>query len=214
MIFLHRQDVEIANQQIEILRTLGIDQLLRPENPRYASTQDLRIILIGELIFPERSSAVESISRIKQIVSMGNYGVSDKQINEIYTKPHPASIYWVLLTREAHEAGVRTPIEPTKAQLEMISSNVKCALSFEDAKDANAVLDTLKNQNCIAFAGIYDCNGNLFSSYCRDDVRNKVFKLVPPTKAKFVSRNGYMVVSEPVIHQKQFLGTVCLWTQI
>jgi uncharacterized membrane protein affecting hemolysin expression len=101
----------------------------------------------------------------------------------------------------------------TSTQAKLISSNVKCALSFEDAKDANGILESLKTQNSIVFAGIYDCNGKLFSSYHRDDVRNKEFKLLPPTKAKFVSRDGYMVISEPVIHQKQFLGTVCLWTQ-
>jgi uncharacterized membrane protein affecting hemolysin expression len=101
----------------------------------------------------------------------------------------------------------------TSTQAKLISSNVKCALSFEDAKDANGILDSLKTQNNIAFAGIYDCNGKLFSSYYRDDVRNKEFKLVPPTKAKFTSRDGYMVVSEIVIHDHKFLGTVCLWAQ-
>jgi hypothetical protein len=117
---ISRQDVAMANQEIETLRTLEIDRLLRPEDPRLGATQDMRITLLGELIFPERSNAVESISRIKQIVGMENYGVSDKQIDEIYTKPHPASIYWILLTREAHEAGVRIPIEYAKSQLEMI----------------------------------------------------------------------------------------------
>jgi uncharacterized membrane protein affecting hemolysin expression len=102
----------------------------------------------------------------------------------------------------------------TVTQAKLISTNVKCALAFSDAKDANAILDTLKTQNCIAFAGIYDCNGKLFSSYHRDDARDREFKLVPPTKAIFVSRDGYIVVSEPVIHQQQFLGTVCLWTQL
>ena len=101
----------------------------------------------------------------------------------------------------------------TSTQAKLISSNVRCALSFEDAKDANGILDSLKAQYDIVFAGIYDCNGKLFSSYHRDDVRNKEFKLVPPTKAKFTSRDGYMVVSEPVIHDHQFLGTVCLWAQ-
>ena len=101
----------------------------------------------------------------------------------------------------------------TSTQAKLISSNVKCALSFEDAKDANGILDSLKTQNNIVFAGIYDCNGKLFSSYHRDDVRNKEFKLLPPTKAKFVSRDGYIVVSELVIHDHQFLGTVCLWAQ-
>lgn len=102
----------------------------------------------------------------------------------------------------------------TSTQAKLISANVECALSFSDVKDANAVLDALRTQNCIAFAGIYDRKGKLFSSYHRDDVRNKEFKLVPPSKAKFISRDGYMVVSEPVIHEHQFLGTVCLWTQL
>ena len=72
----------------------------------------------------------------------------------------------------------------TSTQAKLISSNVKCALSFEDSKDANRILDSLKTQYNIVFAGIYDCNGKLFSSYHRDDVRNREFKLVPPTKAK------------------------------
>jgi uncharacterized membrane protein affecting hemolysin expression len=101
----------------------------------------------------------------------------------------------------------------TVGQAKLISSNIKCALSFEDAKDANGILESLKTQYNIVFAGIYDCNGKLFSSYHRDDVRNREFKLVPPSKAKFISRDGFIVVSEPVIHQRQFLGTVCLWAQ-
>ncbi len=83
-----------------------------------------------------------------------------------------------------HKDSKNTLMHFTSIQAKLISSNVKGALSFEDAKDANAVLDTLKTQNCIAFAGIYDCNGKLFSYYCRDDVRNREFKLVPPYKSK------------------------------
>ena len=116
--------------------------------------------------------------------------------------------------RSENNVNKKTLMYFTSTQAKLISTNVKCALSFEDAKDANAVLDTLKTQNCIAFAGIYDCNGRLFSYYCRDDVMNKEFKLIPPSRAKFTSRDGFIVVSEPVIHQQQFLGTVCLWTQI
>lgn len=116
--------------------------------------------------------------------------------------------------RSENSENKKTLMYFTSTQAKLISSNVKCALSFSDARDANAVLETLKNQNCIAFAGIYDCNGKLFSYYCRDDVKDRKFKLVPPSKTKFVYRGGYMVVSEPVIHQQQFLGTVCLWTQL
>jgi uncharacterized membrane protein affecting hemolysin expression len=101
----------------------------------------------------------------------------------------------------------------TSGQAKLIASNVKCALSFEDEKDANAVLTSLKTQYNIAFAGIYDCNGKLFVSYYRDGINPHEFKSLPPSKAKFVSHDGYLVVSEPIVHQNQFLGTVCLWTQ-
>jgi hypothetical protein len=98
-------------------------------------------------------------------------------------------------------------------QAKLISSNVKCALSFEDAKDANAILTSLNTQYNIAFAGIYDCNGKLFASYYRDDIDRSQFKPLLPPKAKFTSLDGYIVISEPIIHQHQFLGTVCLWAQ-
>jgi uncharacterized membrane protein affecting hemolysin expression len=98
-------------------------------------------------------------------------------------------------------------------QAKLISSNVKCALSFEDSKDANGILDSLRTQYNIAFAGIYDCNGKLFATYYRGDVNECRLDTVVPPKAKFTSRDGYLIVSEPVIHQKQFLGTVCLWAQ-
>ena len=98
-------------------------------------------------------------------------------------------------------------------QAKLISSNVKCALSFEDARDANAILGSLKTQYNIAFAGIYDCNGKLFATYYRDDINREEFKPLPPSKAKFTTYDDYLIVSEPVIHQKQFLGTVCLWAQ-
>jgi uncharacterized membrane protein affecting hemolysin expression len=98
-------------------------------------------------------------------------------------------------------------------QAKLISSNVKCALSFDDSKDANSVLNSLKTQYNIAFAGIYDCNGKLFATYYRSDVNEEDIDTQIPPKAKFTSRHGYIVVSEPVIHSKQFLGTVCLWAQ-
>ena len=98
-------------------------------------------------------------------------------------------------------------------QAKLISSNVKCTLSFEDARDANTILSSLRTQYNIAFAGIYDSNGRLFAAYYRDDVNREEFKPSPPSKAKFTTHDGYLVVSEPVIHEHQLLGTVCLWAQ-
>ena len=160
---ISRQDISLANQQIEILRALGIEALLRPEDPRYSSTQDLRIILLGELIFSERSSAVESISRIRQVVNMDSYGVSDKQINEIYAKQYPASIYWVLLTREAHEAGVRTPIEQTKSQLETIIPRLHRGATYAQ------VIDLIEKRNHVSEEEVIEAFDDMTSviEYCR-----------------------------------------------
>jgi hypothetical protein len=160
---ISRQDIAIANQQIEILRMLGIETILRPEDPRLGSTQDLRISLLGELIFPERSNAVESISRIKQIVSMDNYTVSDNQINDIYTKQHPASIYWFLLTREAHEAGVRMPIQYAKAQLEMLLPRLHRGATYSQ------VIRAIESRNRVSEEQVLEAFSDMASviEYCR-----------------------------------------------
>lgn len=99
------------------------------------------------------------------------------------------------------------------AQAKLISSNVKCSLSFDDSKDANSILDSLKIQNYIAFAGIYDNEGRLFAYYYRDDVKKRSFIPSPPSKARYSMHDGYLVVSEPVIIDHQLAGTVALWAQ-
>jgi uncharacterized membrane protein affecting hemolysin expression len=101
----------------------------------------------------------------------------------------------------------------TAAQARLISSNVKCSLVFNDQKDANSILDSLKTQNYIAFAGIYDCDGKLFAYYYRDDVKRRDFIPSPPSKTRFRYRDGYLVISEPVIIDDKLVGTVCLWAQ-
>ena len=101
----------------------------------------------------------------------------------------------------------------TTAQAKLISSNVKCSLSFDDRKDANSILDSLKIQNYIAFAGIYDDQGRLFAYYYRDDVKKGGFIPAPPSKARYSLHNGFLVVSEPVIVDHKLVGTVALWAQ-
>jgi uncharacterized membrane protein affecting hemolysin expression len=111
------------------------------------------------------------------------------------------------------DRGKDTVMYFASGQAKLISSNVKGALSFDDAKDANAVLSSLRTQYNIVFAGIYDSNGRLFATYYRGDLNPQDFKLPPPSKAKFTTHDGYIVVSEPVIQEHQLLGTVCLWAQ-
>jgi hypothetical protein len=160
---ISREDVEAANQQIEVLKNIGVEAVLRPQDPRMASMQDLRLILLGELIFPERTSAIESINRIRQLVSAEGLAVSDKQLNEIYVKQHPASIYWILLNREASEAGIRTPLEQTKSQLQMLLPRMNRGATYEQ------VIEAIERHRRIYEGQIIEAFGNLTSiiEYCR-----------------------------------------------
>jgi hypothetical protein len=101
----------------------------------------------------------------------------------------------------------------TAAQAKLISSNIKSSLAFNDAKDANNVLDSLKTQDNIAFAGIYNCDGQPFAFYYRDDVNQQDFNLSQPSKTRLKSQDGYIIVSEPVIDEDELIGTVCIWAK-
>jgi hypothetical protein len=109
--------------------------------------------------------------------------------------------------------GKTSLLSSTTAQAKLISSNVKCSLSFDDRKDANSILDSLKIQNYIAFAGIYDDEGRLFAYYYRDGVKKEGFIPTPPSKARYSVHDGYLVVSEPVIVDHKLAGTVAIWAQ-
>ena len=99
------------------------------------------------------------------------------------------------------------------SQAKMIALNVECSLSFNDNEDANSILDSLKTQNYIVFAGVYDNRNQLFAYYYREDVQQSGFIPLPPSKAKFKKHNGYLVVSEPVMVDHNLVGSVCLWAQ-
>ncbi len=101
----------------------------------------------------------------------------------------------------------------TAGQAKLIASNVKCSLAFSDIKDANEILGSLKTQNHVVFACIYDCRGKPFARYSRDDARQKDFEPAPPLKTRFSYRHGYLIVSEPVIDEHELLGTVCIWAK-
>jgi len=92
-----------AQRELDILRSLAADVLLR--------NQDLRGILLGELLFAEQQTSPALIGHIRQTIRTNRYRVSDKQINDMYKRSVPSSIYWLLLKNEAQLAGIRVPNE-------------------------------------------------------------------------------------------------------
>jgi len=88
----------LARQELEILKSLRTDVLLR--------SQDLRGVLLGELLFSEQSVSPTLINRIKQAIRANEYRISDSQLRDIYTRSLPSEIFWLLLKNEAKRAGI------------------------------------------------------------------------------------------------------------
>jgi len=100
-------DLVLAHRELEILKMLRADDVLRNVSVLPFRTPDLRAVVLGELLFSEQRISPELINLIKQVVRANEYRISDKQINDIYRHSMPSNIYWLLLRNEAQLAGVR-----------------------------------------------------------------------------------------------------------
>jgi hypothetical protein len=96
-------DLYLARRELDVLRSLAADVLLK--------NQDLRGILLGELLFAEQRTSPALINHIRQMIRTNRYRISNKQINDMYRRSVPSNIYWLLLKNETQLAGIRVPIE-------------------------------------------------------------------------------------------------------
>jgi hypothetical protein len=103
-----RYDLITANNELEILRTLRADSLLKMIQVPLFQTPDLQAFFLGELLFSEQRSSPDYINYIKRSIGNNLYSISEKQINDIYRRSIPeTSIYWYCLKHEAQAAGIR-----------------------------------------------------------------------------------------------------------
>lgn len=113
-------DLAMARQELEILRMVRADQLLKSITVALLRTPDFRALLLGELLFSERQIAPTLIRNIKEIISRNEYRISEKQINDIYRRPAGKEmdwLYWLLLKNEARRAGLRMSNEDAGREL-------------------------------------------------------------------------------------------------
>jgi len=90
-------DRTVARNELEILQSLGAGQILQ--------YQDLRGVLLGELLFSQDRGSAELMTGLRQHIQRSRYYVSDKQLKAIYDRTLPTDIYWILLRDEARAAG-------------------------------------------------------------------------------------------------------------
>ncbi len=68
---------------------------------------------MGELLFTEQRTSPAILNHIKQTIRQYQYRISDKQINDLYRRSVPSSIYWMLLKDEAKSSGIMVSNEQT-----------------------------------------------------------------------------------------------------
>jgi hypothetical protein len=96
-------DLALARRELDILRMLRADELLK--------SQDLLGILLSELLFAEQRTSPALLNRIRQTIRTNQYRISDRQINDMYGRSVPSSIYWLLLRDEVQLTGIRVQNE-------------------------------------------------------------------------------------------------------
>jgi len=98
---IKREDLLLARQELDILRMLRADVLLK--------SQDLQGVFLGELLFADQRASAALINRLKQSIRQEQYEISEKQINDIYRRQAPPDIYWHCLQHETQLAGISLP---------------------------------------------------------------------------------------------------------
>jgi len=149
-------DLRSAQSQLETLRMLGADTLLRSIGlPMFRQTPDLRTLLLAELLFPQRRISPQMSNQIKQIVRARQYKIGEEQINDIYRGPAESEIYWLLLKTEARQAGVRISREQAGRQLAGIIPQVADGAAYSQ------VVRSIVNRRGIAEDEILAAFGDL-----------------------------------------------------
>jgi hypothetical protein len=110
-------DLALARQELETLRLIRADTLLRRLNIPLLSMPDLRPLLLAEVLFAQPTISPTISRRIKQLAIARQYPISDRQIDDIYKRSFPTDVYWLLLKREAQQAGIAFSKEEAGEQL-------------------------------------------------------------------------------------------------
>jgi len=94
---------------------------------------------------------------------------------------------------------------------ELIAVNSKAALTFQDPKDAEEILSTLRNEPSVTFGSVYNRRGQVLATYHRDDTSHKNHQsgsLLSP----YISGIGddFLTVLKVVVLDDEIVGTVRL----
>jgi hypothetical protein len=111
------RDLALARRELTILARLNMSAVLKSLQLAEFGIPDLQAVFLGELLFPDRRVSPGVSRSIRMMAGRYNYRINDKQIDDIYKTSYPKEIYWLLLTNEAQQAGIRVSTENAKKLL-------------------------------------------------------------------------------------------------
>ncbi len=126
-----REDSIIASRELETLKFLRAELMLRNIPMPAMRAPDLRALLIAELLFSDTTTSAQIAQFLQRIAVTNNIAISAEQINNFYEKRYPPHIYWILLNHEAHQAGIRIKREDAAKQLANVVPQLFEQSSFE-----------------------------------------------------------------------------------
>ncbi len=92
---------------------------------------------------------------------------------------------------------------------EIIAANCTAAISFQDAGDAQLTLKSLRARPDIAGGCIYNREGTVFALYAQTK-RDEAFLPAKAESEGYRFEGGYLILSRPIVHKGERLGSICL----
>lgn len=151
-------DLYIASNELDILRMLKTDNILRMLQVPLFKTPDLPAFFMSELLFSDQKTPPQYINYIKRAIAQNQYNINEKQLNDMHLRSLPGdSIYWYCLKKEAKSAGIRVSNEDAGRLLGQLIPQLF------DNRTYSQVMTSIVNRNGITEQKILETFSELLS---------------------------------------------------
>jgi methyl-accepting chemotaxis protein len=100
-------------------------------------------------------------------------------------------------------------IKDVQSHAEMLADNCKAAVAFDDKEDAEQILSTLRLQDSVIFACVYDKGGNVFAQYQSESPTEKL-QTPSPQEDGYIFMDDDLLVFKQVVLDGEKIGTIYL----
>jgi hypothetical protein len=139
-----------ATTELAVLRGLYVNRFLLGQ-------QDLKLILLGQLLFPETVPAATLSDELKKMAVQDRYYISPSRIDDFFSQSHGRpELYWIGLKYEASQAGCAVPSSRAGEILNLLipqvtNNQLDAATAVKRICSANGMTD---EQGLAAFAEV------------------------------------------------------------